>query len=222
MSKHHKLRLLIIVSLFFMNHEKIVASTNFSLPHITSFMIGNSLITVDAYTYVSSHMYIKEFGEGACLNVGKFSSIADNVIIFLGGNHRVDWITTYPFNQLYFDTFGAQDIVGHPATNGDVHIGNDVWIGSNVTIMSGICIGNGAVIATGSVVTHDVEPYSIVGGNPAKHIRYRFEQETRKALEKLRWWDLDVAEIKELVYDLCAIANTEKIYGWIKKYREDV
>lgn len=84
----------------------------------------------------------------------------------MGGNHRTDWLTTYPFGHIHKDIFTNFSGVGHPATKGSVVIGNDVWIGTNVTIMSGVSIGDGAVIANNSHVVKDVLPYSIVGGNP--------------------------------------------------------
>lgn len=95
---------------------------------------------------VGRHTYgnpeIIEWGEGATLSIGAFCSIAEGVAIFLGGNHRLDWVTTYPFNYLWECGAGFQ---GHPATKGDVVIGNDVWIGRNAAILSGVHIGDGAV-----------------------------------------------------------------------------
>jgi acetyltransferase-like isoleucine patch superfamily enzyme len=114
---------------------------------------------------------------GAKLHIGKFCLIADNVQIFLGGNHNINWITTYPFGHINKKTFNLFNGDGYPSTKGNVYIGNDVWIGNNTTIMSGIKIGDGAVIAANSHVVNDVEPYSLVEGNPAKHIKYRFTKE---------------------------------------------
>jgi len=99
------------------------------------------------------------------IRIGKFCSIAHDVTFILG-NHRVDWVSTYPFS-VFFDE--ASHITGHPLSNGDINIGNDVWIGKFSTIISGISIGNGAVIAANSFVTKDVPPYAIVSGNPAKN-----------------------------------------------------
>lgn len=99
--------------------------------------------------------------EESNLIIGKFCSIAGGVTIFLGGNHRLDWISTYPFNMLEEEFPEAKMIKGHPATKGDVKIGNDVWIGQNAVIMSGIIIGNGAVIAANSVVTKNIKDYEV-------------------------------------------------------------
>jgi len=126
---------------------------------------------------------------GAHVSIGSYCSIAGNVRAYLGGNHRTDWVTTYPFGHV--TRHGVQPVVGHPSTKGDVIIGNDVWIGDNVTIMSGVTIGNGAVIAANSHVVRSVEPYTIVGGNPAKHIKYRFTPEQIDALLAIKWWEWD-------------------------------
>lgn len=150
-----------------------------------------SKYSIGRFTY--GEPIVMEWGEGAGLKIGSFCSIADGVKIFLGGNHRIDWITTFPFNKI-FDEF--KEIQGHPSTKGDVVIGNDVWIGSEASILSGITISDGAVIAARSVVTKDVEPYSIVGGNPARKIKDRFSIEVAEKLLKIQWWNWDIEKIK--------------------------
>lgn len=123
---------------------------------------------------------------GSTLRIGKFVSIADNVVIMLGGEHRTDWVTTYPLNE-YFQKWIA--VKGHPATKGDVIIGNDVWIGREALILSGVRIGDGAVVGARSVVAKDVKPYSIVSGNPARHIRFRFDPDKISKLMEIEWWN---------------------------------
>jgi serine acetyltransferase len=86
--------------------------------------------------------------------------------------------------------------MGHPSCKGDIIIGNDVWIGAKATIMSGITIGDGAIIAAGSVVVKDVEPYSMVGGNPAKHLKFRFTEKQIDSLLKISWWNWTEDRIK--------------------------
>jgi len=141
--------------------------------------------------------------KAAKLVVGNFCSIATNVNIYLGGNHRTDWVTTYPFGHINKDKFNIFNGQGHPSTKGDVIIGNDVWIGANVTIMSGITIGDGAVIANNSHVVKSIAPYSLVGGNPAKLIKYRFTEEQIEKLLEIKWWYWDDAKINKFTPLLC-------------------
>ena len=158
--------------------------------------------------YIGDYTYgkpeILEWGEGKKLYIGKFCSIAAGVKIFLGGNHRTDWITTYPFNIINEDFSNASEILGHPASKGDVHIGNDVWLGQGSVIMSGITIGDGAVVGAFSVVSKDVDPYSIVAGNPMKVIKKRFDDEVIEKLLKLKWWEWDKEKINKYVKILCS------------------
>ncbi len=93
---------------------------------------------VGKYTYGKPNIY--SWGEGAKLVIGNFCSISNNCNVYLGGNHRTDWVTTYPFGHIHQRSFNNFNGVGHPSTKGDVIIGNDVWIGANVTIMSGVTI----------------------------------------------------------------------------------
>ncbi len=137
---------------------------------------------------------IHSWGEGAICRIGSFTSIASGVQIFLGGEHRTDWITTFPFNVLWNE---GKNISGHPKTKGDVLIGNDVWIAMEAIIMSGVNIGDGAVIGARAVVTKDVPPYAIVCGNPAKVIRQRFDDKTIKRLLEIKWWNWSDSKIKE-------------------------
>lgn len=135
---------------------------------------------------------VLSWGEKATLTIGKFCSFAYNVSIMLGGEHNVDWVTTYPFNPLFA---GASSFLGHPKTKGDVTIGNDVWIGYDSLILSGITIGNGAVIAARSIVTKDVPAYAIVGGNPSRVIRHRFSPTLIDDLQRIAWWDWPLEKI---------------------------
>ena len=151
--------------------------------------------------------------------MGGFCSIADNVTVFLGGNHRVDWISTFPFGHIFEDLLGDYKVPGCPATNGDVIIGSDVWIGSASTIMSGVVIGDGAVIAANSLVVKDVPPYCIVGGNPASPIRFRFDGKIIDLLLRLKWWDLSLLEIKEISPILCSAPSLSLLEELVVKYR---
>lgn len=154
------------------------------------------------YTYGKPE--ILEWGENKKLYIGKYCSIASKVKIFLGGNHRIDWITTYPFNIINDDFPNAINITGHPASKGDVVIGNDVWIGYGATILSGITIGDGAVIGAYTLVSKNVEPYTIVVGNPMVVVRKRFDEEVINKLLKLKWWNWDNKKINDNIKTLCS------------------
>lgn len=135
--------------------------------------------------------------EGATLKVGSFCSFAAGVKIFLGGEHRTDWVTTFPFPELWKEAAGH--IQGHPKTRGDVIIGNDVWIGAEAVILSGVRIGDGAVVGARAVVTRDVPPYAIVAGNPAVLIRLRFAEPVIESLRDIAWWNWTDERITQLM-----------------------
>jgi acetyltransferase-like isoleucine patch superfamily enzyme len=139
---------------------------------------------------------VRWWGEDAGLTIGKYCSIARGVTIFLGGNHRTDWVTTYPFNVFHHWSANSKRD-GHPWTRGDVVIGNDVWLGDGSTILSGVRIGDGAVVGARAVVVKHVPPYAIVAGNPARIVRYRFERTQIEALSALKWWDWPESKIRE-------------------------
>ena len=132
---------------------------------------ANDYIKVGDFTY--GVPVIKSWNDETHLTIGKFCSIAENVTFMLGGEHKTNWVTTYPFNAL-MSTFSH--IKGHPATKGDITVGNDVWIAQGARIMSGVTIGDGAVIGAGVLVTKDVPSYAVVGGVPARVIKYRFDK----------------------------------------------
>jgi acetyltransferase-like isoleucine patch superfamily enzyme len=153
--------------------------------NLSKFEIGD-------YTYGKPKIW--SWKEGRIVKIGRFCSIAAGVNIFLGGEHRIDWVTTYPFNVIFKN---AKHFQGHPASKGDVIIGNDVWIGTEAAILSGVQIGNGAVIGAYSVVTKDVPSYAIVAGNPARLIKFRFSEEVIKELENIAWWNWPLEKIQE-------------------------
>lgn len=140
---------------------------------------------------VGEHSYgapkLRFANSGHKLTIGRYCSFAGGVEVMLGGNHHMDWVTTYPFTHSNrWPELPAMDCA---ASNGDVHIGHDVWVASQAAILSGVTIGNGAVIARNAVVTKDVPAYAIVGGNPARVIRKRFDDATIAELEAIAWWD---------------------------------
>lgn len=144
-----------------------------------------------------------EFGDR--LIIGKFCAIASGTKFIMGAaNHRLSSVTTYPFN-----VFGGiwkektPDHLSQLPFKGDIIVGNDVWIGRESRIMPGVKIGDGAIVGAYSVVTKDVPPYSVVGGNPARWIKRRFEDDLIEILLKLRWWDFEAERLVKFLPVLC-------------------
>lgn len=156
---------------------------------------------------------VLDWKEGTTLEIGAYCSISRNVQIFLGGNHRTNWVSSFPFPKFYPELAGLIPSFG--VTKGDVIIGSDVWLCRNCTIMSGVKIGHGAVVATGAIVTKDVPPYAIVAGNPAKVIKYRFEQTTIEQLLASAWWDWPENEIREIAPIMCK-ENLSEFFAYAK------
>ena len=154
------------------------------------------------YSYSKENVTIRSWGERADLDIGSFSSIGRGCTCFLGGNHRTEWSTNYPFglvNQSVFKSSIPGIEKTYSKTNGSIYIGSDVWLGLDVTIMSGITIGHGAVVGANSVVSRNIEPYTIAAGNPARSIKTRFSSDIIKRFLEIRWWDLDVGLINEIM-----------------------
>ncbi|WP_321500019.1 type B chloramphenicol O-acetyltransferase [Breoghania sp.] len=162
--------------------------------------VTNPNIIVGRYSYYSGYYHGHSFDDCARylmpdpgvdrLIIGSFCSIGSGAVFIMAGNqgHRHDWISSFPFFFMSeVPTFAGAANGYSPA--GDTVIGNDVWIGSEAIIMAGVTVGDGAVIGTRAIVTRDVEPYTIVGGNPAKPIRRRFSQEQIALLLEMKWWD---------------------------------
>lgn len=143
------------------------------------------------------------------VNIGSFCSFAENISIYLDANHIFEeWLSTWPFGVLEKDVFtnpiASIDFLGpHGKWKKDINIGSDVWVGANVTIMGGVNIGHGSIIATNSHVVKDIEPYSIVGGNPAKLIRLRHEKPIINELLKVAWWDWEDEKINSNLHLIC-------------------
>ena len=188
--------------------------------------VKNKNIIVGKHSYYSGYYHGHSFD--ACaryligdrddvdkLIIGNYVSIGSGAVFMMAGNqgHRTEWASTFPFFFQISKNFKTAKNGFKKA--GDTIIGNDVWIGSEAMIMSGINIGDGAVIASRSVVTRDVEAYSIVGSNPAKHIKYRFDKKERKMLEEMKWWKWDDEEIKGAMELLCS-SDIKGLYHYWK------
>jgi virginiamycin A acetyltransferase len=181
--------------------------------------VKNPNIIVGDYTYYDDFENVDNFEKnvkyhfdfvGDKLIIGKFCMIASDVkFIMNGANHLTNALTTYPFAIFGNGWENAMEGKQYPQ-KGNIHIGNDVWIGYNATIMAGVTIGDGAIIATNATVIKDVEPYTIVGGNPATEIKKRFSNDVIERLLKLKWWDWDIEKITRNLQNLTDI-DIEKL-----------
>ena len=171
-------------------------------------------IVIGDYTYYDDPEDAKNFEKhvthhyeflGDKLIIGRFCAIAKGVeFIMNGANHRMNSITTYPFNIMGNGWERATPTLQELPLKGDTVVGNDVWIGQNVTILPGVHIGDGAIVGANSVVSKNVPAYHIVGGNPIRTIRKRFDDETIDFLIHLKWWDWSDEKIFENLELLCS------------------
>lgn len=178
--------------------------------------VKNPNIKVGRYSYYSGYYHGHAFDDCARyllpdrddvdrLIIGSFCSIGSGASFIMAGNqgHRYDWVSSFPF--FYIDDepafAGAADAFEKA---GDTVIGSDVWIGSEAMLMPGVKVGHGAVIGSRALVTKDVEPYTIIGGNPAKVIKKRFSEDQITKLLEMQWWDWPIEAIQEAMPLLCS------------------
>ena len=183
--------------------------------------VKNPNIIVGDFTYFADKDFEKHVTHhydfiGDKLIIGEFCQIAAGVeFIMNGANHQMNAVSTYPFY-----IFGTWEQSAPNKTDlhlkGDTIIGNDVWIGQNVTILPGVHIGDGVIIGANSVVGNNVEPYTIIAGNPAKEIRKRFDPELIEIMEKLKWWDKSIEEINSLI-PILTCSDLNKVKDELKK-----
>ena len=182
--------------------------------------LKNPAIIVGDFTYIAdsdfeSHVTHLYEWNGDRLIIGKFCQIAAGVeFVMNGANHQMNAVTTFPFYTLQGWNMKAPALSDLPL-KGDTVVGNDVWIGQNATIMPGVHIGDGAIIGANSTVAGEVQPYTIVAGNPARLIRKRFDDEMIDLLERFAWWDKPIDEINALIPILTS-SDLEKVRKEIK------
>ncbi len=183
--------------------------------------INNPNIIVGDFTYIAdsefeshvTHLYVFI---GDKLIIGKFCQIAAGVeFVMNGANHQMNSVSTFPFYTLEGWNMQSPKVEELPI-KGDTIIGNDVWIGQNAVILPGVHIGNGAIIGANSVVGSNVEPYSIVVGNPARQIRKRFDEEMIGLLQRWQWWNKSIEEINSLI-PILTDSDIDKVKNEIKK-----
>lgn len=203
--------------------KRILVRLRLAFPHrfdsprvkkLRSYIAENeSLVQIGEGTYGSDNLVIHNWDLSTKASIGKYCQIADDVHLFLGGNHDWNRVTTFPFSEdsKVDNLFGTKG--GSAFSNGDIEIGHDVWIGSHTSIMSGVKVGTGAVIGAYSHVMRDIKPYEIVIGNPARHMGFRFSQEIAEKLLLLAWWDWDVQKIIDNLNFLLEIPDS----SWIEE-----
>lgn len=178
--------------------------------------VTNPNIVAGKYSYYSGYYHGHSFDDCARyllpdrddvdkLIIGSYCSIGTGASFIMAGNqgHRYDWISSFPFYYMSEVEYFHDSVDAYQAA-GDTIIGNDVWIGAEAMVMPGIEIGNGAVIGSRALVTKDVEPYTIVGGNPAKVIKKRFSEEEIAVLIKVKWWEWDEVILAEAIPIICS------------------
>jgi len=190
--------------------------------------ITNPNIIAGKYSYYSGYYHGHSFDDCARylfpdrddvdkLVIGNYCSIGSGASFIMAGNqgHRYDWISSFPFFYMS-EVESFSDSKDGFRCAGDTIGGNDVWIGSEAMIMPGIKIGDGAVIGSRALVTKDVEPYSIVGGNPAKVIKKRFEERHITMSLEMQWWNWEEEDLADAITLLCS-QDIELLYAYYKK-----
>ena len=163
-------------------------------------------VQVGRFTYFHESVRFLTWVSGEKIVVGDFCSVADGAMICVGGNHRTELVSTFPFDNILLHKPNPTRTY---KTTRDTLIGNDVWIAARACVLGGAHIGDGAVVSTGAVVSGDVPPYAIMAGNPAQVVRYRFSKTTVERLQRLKWWDWPNDKIR---------ANVEWFYRPIQEF----
>ena len=177
-------------------------------------VVKNPNIIVGEYTYYDDINGAENFEShvthhydfiGDKLIIGKFCAIAKGIeFIMNGANHRINSITTYPFNIMGNGWEKSAPYLSELKLKGDTIVGNDVWIGQNVTVLPAVHIGDGAIIGANSVVAKDIPPYSVAVGNPCEVKRKRFDEDLIEYLLQIKWWDWNTEKIFKNMEALCS------------------
>lgn len=162
-------------------------------------LIRSGVLTVGRHTYGLPEVEVYKGSESRVI-IHSFCSISPRVLFIVGGIHRKEWVSLFPFRALWKMPGAYSD--GMPTTKGDIVVGCDVWLGTEAMILSGVTVGHGSVVCARSVVTRNVPPFAIVAGVPARVIGYRFDEPTRARLLQVAWWDWSDNKIRMAVSSL--------------------
>jgi acetyltransferase-like isoleucine patch superfamily enzyme len=155
---------------------------------------------------------VKYKGDTGRVVIGNFASVAPDADFYVGGLHRIEWVSLYGLRAMLALPGAYED--GFPHGRGDIVVGSDTWVTNGTTVMSGVTIGDGAVVGTKAVVAKDVRPYAIVVGNPAREIARRFTDAQVEALLRIRWWDWPTQLVKERV----ELLSSPDVDGFIARF----
>lgn len=195
-------------------------SNQHNFTSIGNFMFPDNVVEVGQASYGLLNVQSLYATPQEKLIIGNYVSIASDSLFLLGTNHQTETITTYPLHSKLIDRTPLDAL-----SKGPIVVEDEAWIGSNAIIMSGITIGKGAIVAAGSIVTKDVPPYAIVGGNPAKIIRYKFSEEMVKELLTFRLVDVPIEWFKaniELMYEkIESVEDVQKVKMLIEDYKKN-
>ena len=162
---------------------------------------------------VTAEMRLVEYhpDDGYRVRIGKYSAITHTATMFHGGLHRSGWVSAV---HVHRDGGGWAWPDGAMHSNGPIVIGSDVLVTFEALIMSGVTIGHGAIVLPRAVVVHDVEPYEVVGGNPARHVSWRFDEGTRAALLRIAWWDWPAEKVTRLRHEI----DSPDVQGFVERH----
>ncbi|MGN6252660.1 MAG: CatB-related O-acetyltransferase [Marmoricola sp.] len=177
-------------------------------------LVRQGRATVGPHTMAYSLPRVKTFvHDRTGLHIGDYCSLSTEAMVMLGGKHAVDAVTTYPHRILWRMEGAGED--GFPMPTGDTVIGSDVWLCDGAIVLSGLRIGHGAIVAAGAVVTKDVPDFAVVAGNPAHVVKYRFDEEQRRALLEIAWWDWPEDQVRAAV-PLLAGKDIDAFIAWAR------
>ena len=168
------------------------------------------LVHAEQPTYSLIRVYQTTPDDGVPVKVGRYSLLHQRAYVFLGAKHPKDHVSMFHFRRI----MGLPGELEAPLSDGPVVIGSDVWVSFEAVIMSGVTIGHGAIVSARAVVTRDVQPYEIVGGVPARHIGWRFDEATREALLRISWWDWSTEKVAAYVDEL----QSPDVAGFIARH----